>query len=107
MNIEADKKYQTKYGQIIVAGSDRIDADGAAAFLDSHGLWLCLDPEACGLTEVVEIPERWINVDADGCVTVRATRGDADGDACTDRILLIHVRSDASVETIRTDRAGQ
>lgn len=107
MKIETGKKYLSPGGETIVAQSDQRDAAGAAAFIDSDGLWLCLDPEACGLSEVVEIPEQWINAYPSHVSGGYVGRRIADRNANDGRIGVWHLKSDGTGEFIPTTGSDQ
>ena len=58
-NIQEGKRYRTIDGKIATAVADGVDKGGVAV-MSVDGEWCFYYPHA--LTEVVEIPERWLNV---------------------------------------------
>lgn len=99
MKIEAGKKYRTEYGEIVTAANPR----EVNVFWDSSGD-LCFMRTA-DLTEVVEIPERWVNEYGTGRNITHASRELADvaaGDVSEKRLGVWHLKSNGTGEFIAT-----
>ena len=98
-NIKAGKKYRTRTGKVVTAVVDGVDKLGLAV-VNADGEWCVYYPHE--LTEVVEIPERWVNVHDDGKFVAWITPEGSDANAGPDRIGVWHLKADGTSEFIPT-----
>ena len=98
INITAGKKYRTKHGEIVTAVVDGVDKHGLAV-VNCAGEW-CFHNWA-DLTEVVELPEWWINEYGRSLGSCYATREEADNIG-HHRLGVWHLKPDGTGEFIPT-----